>query len=176
MEIKVVRLVLNGKSTLGKMYVNNTFFAYTCEDTVRELGADCKGKVLHETAISYGRYEVILSFSNRFQKYLPLLLNVPCFEGIRIHGGNTAADSEGCILVGGEGDLKTKIWNCATKVNALVALLKSVERKEKSWISIEKIIVASTREWVAPKKEKAIRKPASVTALPSNKKRKLRHV
>jgi len=176
MEIKVVRLVLNGKSTLGKMYVNNEFFAYTCEDTVRELGPNCKGKVAHETAISYGKYEVILSFSNRFQRYLPLLLNVPCFEGIRIHGGNTAADSEGCILVGAEGDLKTRIWNCASKVASLVTLIKSVEKKEKIWISMEKLSVEATREFVMPKKEKTVRKTRSITAVSTTKKRKAKHV
>lgn len=83
-----------------------------------------------------GTYEVVLSFSNHFQKYLPLLLNVKCFEGIRIHGGNTAKDSQGCILIGAEGDMKTKIWNCASKIASLVAALKAVEKSEKIWIEI----------------------------------------
>ena len=136
MELKVVRSVFNQKSTLGKLYLNGEFFAYTCEDTVRNLNGNCSKKIKNETAIDEGRYEVILSFSNRFQKYLPLLLNVPCFEGIRMHGGNTAADSEGCILIGAEGDLKERIWNCASKVNGLVAALKAAEKKEKIFITI----------------------------------------
>ncbi len=138
MEIKVIRSVFNPNSTLGKMYVDDTFFAYTCEDTVRDLKSDCSGKIKNQTAIAFGRYELILSFSNRFQKYLPLLLNVKCFEGIRIHGGNTSADSEGCILIGTQGDMKSKIWNCKSKVNGLVSLLKSAEKKEKIWIEIVK--------------------------------------
>jgi hypothetical protein len=136
MELKVVRSVHNPKSTLGKMYLNNEFYAFTCEDTVRNLKGDPGKKIKNETAIDAGRYEVVLSFSQRFQKYLPLLLKVPCFDGIRIHGGNTAADSEGCILIGAEGDMKASIRNCASKVASLVASLKAVEKKEKTWIEI----------------------------------------
>jgi len=136
MELKVIRSVKTATQTLGKIYVNGQFYGYTCEDVVRNLGPNGEGKIPRETAIPALKYEVILSFSNRFQKYLPLLLNVPFFEGIRIHGGNTAANSEGCILVGANGDMETKIWNCAGKINGLVALLKSVERREKTWIEI----------------------------------------
>ncbi len=136
MQLKLIRSVFTAKSTLGKLYMNDVLFAFTCEDTIRNLHGDCRKKIKNETAIDDGRYEVILSFSNRFQKYLPLLLNVPCFDGIRIHGGNTAADSEGCILVGAEGDMQGRIWNCAGKVKSLVSALKAVEKKEKSWIEI----------------------------------------
>jgi hypothetical protein len=136
MELKVVRSVFNPKSTLGKMFLNGEFYAFTCEDTVRNLNGDSKKKIKNETAIDRGKYEVVLSFSQRFQKYLPLLLGVPCFEGIRIHGGNTAADSEGCILIGANGDMKGTISNCASKVSGLVAALKSVEKKEKIWLDI----------------------------------------
>lgn len=136
MQIKLVRSVFTATSALGKLSIDGKFFAFTCEDKVRDIGKDCKGKIRNETAINYGTYEVILSFSNRFQKYLPLLLNVPCFEGIRIHGGNTAADSEGCILVGAEGDMKSRIWNCASKVSGIVAAIKAVEKKEKIFIEI----------------------------------------
>ncbi|UEG53862.1 DUF5675 family protein [Mucilaginibacter daejeonensis] len=138
MDLKVVRSVFTPTATFGKMYLNGQFYAYTCEDTVRDLKADGSGKVHSKTAIDYGKYEVILSYSNRFKKYLPLLLNVKWFAGIRIHGGNTPDNTEGCILVGENGDMKTRIWNCASKVNNLVALLKSIEKKEKMWIEIVK--------------------------------------
>lgn len=136
MELKLVRSVFNEKSTLGKLYVNGAFFAYACEDKVRNLNGDCSRKIKHETAIDAGGYEVVLSFSNRFQRYLPLLLGVPCFEGIRMHGGNTDADTEGCILIGANSDMKNRIWNCASRVTSLVAAIKAVERKEKTRIEI----------------------------------------
>jgi hypothetical protein len=136
MQLKVIRSVFTDKTTLGQLYLNDEFFAYTCEDTVRNLNGDCSKKIQNKTAIDSGSYEVILSFSNRFQRYLPLLLNVRCFEGIRMHGGNTAEDSEGCILIGAQGDMETKIWNCASKVAGLVAALKAVERSEKIFIEI----------------------------------------
>lgn len=138
MELSVVRSVFNPTSTLGKMYIDGKFFAFTCEDTDRNLNGDCKKKIKAETAIDTGKYEVILNFSNAFKKYLPLLLNVKCFEGIRIHGGNTAANSQGCILIGAEGDMKGRIWNCASKLASLMAQLKEVEKKSKIYITIEK--------------------------------------
>lgn len=95
MEITLKRTALNPEFTLGEMFIDGAFFCYTVEDTVRS-GAKVKGK----TAIAYGRYKVIISKSMRFKKDMPLLLDVPNFEGIRIHSGNTAEDSEGCIIVG----------------------------------------------------------------------------
>ena len=136
MQLKLIRSLFTTGSTFGKLSMNGQFYAYTCEDTVRHMNGDCSKKVQNQTAIDEGTYEVVLSFSNHFQKYLPLLLNVKCFEGIRIHGGNTAKDSQGCILIGAEGDMKTKIWNCASKITSLVAALKAVEKSEKIWIEI----------------------------------------
>jgi hypothetical protein len=137
MEIKVVRSVLNPTVTLGKMFIDDVFFAYTLEDTVRNLNGDCSKKIPQQTAIDCGRYELILNYSNRFGKYLPLLLNVPCFDAIRIHGGNTEKDTEGCILVGEQSNMTDKIWNCASRLNALVAQIKAVEKKEKIFVNIQ---------------------------------------
>jgi len=67
---------------------------FSLEDVVRDV------KIKGETAIPYGTYEVITNYSMRFKKVMPLLLNVPGFDGIRIHSGNTKADTEGCILLG----------------------------------------------------------------------------
>ncbi|MBS1744343.1 MAG: hypothetical protein JST81_15040 [Bacteroidetes bacterium] len=137
MKLLLERSVFKPDATFDKLYLKGKFFAYTCEDMVRNLHGDCRKKVKNQTAIDPGTYEVILSFSNRFQKYLPLLLNVSCFEGVSIHGGNTASDTEGCLLVGAESDMNTRIWNCASKVASLVALLKSIERKEKMFVEIK---------------------------------------
>lgn len=88
--------------TLGKIKVEGLGVLYTVEDKVREIkGVPVEEwKVAGQTAIPVGTYRVIVSWSNRFRKYLPLLLDVDGFKGIRIHAGNTEKDTEGCILVG----------------------------------------------------------------------------
>lgn len=98
MNIELIRAMCGAVCTIGKLYVDGVDTCYTLEDVVRPDGE----KVYGETAIPAGRYRVVVTFSNRFQRYLPLLLDVPNFEGIRIHKGNTAANTEGCILVGME--------------------------------------------------------------------------
>lgn len=80
--------------TDGALYVDGVYFCNTLEDQERDK------KIPTATAIPRGTYRVIVDFSNRFQRYMPLLLNVPEFSGVRIHSGNTAKDTEGCILVG----------------------------------------------------------------------------
>ena len=79
---------------LGKLFINEQFECFTLEDITRPT------KVFGETAIPSGTYPVVITHSNHFGFDLPLLLNVPNYEGIRIHSGNVAKDTEGCILVG----------------------------------------------------------------------------
>lgn len=136
MEITLVRHKLNGKNTIGRMLVDGKFFAHTCEDVYRHLRTK-EDKVYGKTAIPYGTYRVIISESKRFKKELPLLLDVPFFAGVRIHGGNTEADTEGCILVGAETDEK-KIWNCGTKVRGITELIReAMLRGEDVFIQIK---------------------------------------
>ena len=94
MIIAIKRLYKSENSTIGEMTVDGKWECYTLEDKEREV------KIKSETAIPKGTYKVIINRSNRFKKLLPLLLNVPNFEGVRIHPGNTNHDTEGCILVG----------------------------------------------------------------------------
>lgn len=94
MRILVKRLHYTANSIVGEMYVNGKFECYTLEDIERKV------KVTGKTAIPKGTYDVAITMSNRFKKRLPLLLNVPNFTGIRIHSGNAAIHTEGCILVG----------------------------------------------------------------------------
>lgn len=82
-------------ATIGEITIGGEHQCYTCEDMVRH-----GPKVPGETAIPAGRYRVIVNMSNRFQRLLPLLVDVPGFEGVRIHPGNTAADTSGCLLPG----------------------------------------------------------------------------
>lgn len=130
MILYLLRNLYTDHSTRGILLINNKIFCYTLEDTVRPKGAD---KVPGQTAIPAGRYEVILNFSNRFQKIMPLLLNVPGFVGIRIHGGNTAADTEGCILTAYNIVADDKIQGTAAP--DIITLLQS-KPDEKHWIEI----------------------------------------
>ena len=109
MKLKLKRDLFNDKYTLGKLFIDDVMFCYTVEDKVRDLKDLNKdgdfedlneGNKYGETAILPGIYEVVLSISNRFKKLMPEVLNVKGFAGIRIHAGNTATDSHGCIIVG----------------------------------------------------------------------------
>jgi hypothetical protein len=96
MYMKLVRDQVTAGCTLGRLFVDGAFECFTCEDVERPDG----DKVHGQTAIPRGRYGVIVTRSPRFGRDLPLLVNVPNFVGVRIHPGNTAADTEGCILPG----------------------------------------------------------------------------
>jgi hypothetical protein len=94
MQITVKRLHKTDTSTIGELSIDGLFQCYTLEDAERAV------KIKGETAIPKGTYKVIINESNRFKRLLPLLLDVPNFEGVRIHSGNSNHDTEGCILVG----------------------------------------------------------------------------
>jgi len=94
MEIRVVREQYRPGCTIGRMYLDGVFECFTLEDGIRT------NKVYGETAIPAGSYSVIVNYSPRFKVSLPLVQDVPNFEGVRIHPGNTAANTLGCILVG----------------------------------------------------------------------------
>jgi len=94
MKLALKRLHKTQNSTIGELTVDGLFQCYTLEDIEREV------KIKSETAIPKGTYKVIINHSNRFKRLLPLLIDVPGFEGIRIHSGNSNHDTEGCILVG----------------------------------------------------------------------------
>lgn len=98
MKLRVERLWKKPAYTVGRLFVDGKLFCNTLEDTVRDLSNE--KKVYGKTAIPYGKYKVVYNWSPKFGRNLPRLLNVPAFEGILIHPGNTADDSAGCILVG----------------------------------------------------------------------------
>lgn len=98
MKLRVERLWKKPAYTVGRLFIDGKFFCNTLEDTVRDLSNE--KKVYGKTAIPYGEYKVVYNWSPKFGRNLPRLLNVPAFEGILIHPGNTADDSAGCILVG----------------------------------------------------------------------------
>lgn len=98
MKLELNRIAEKPLYTIGRLFVDGKYFCDTLEDRCRDL--DKEEKVMHETAIPAGVYEVIVNVSVKFKRKLPLLLNVPYFTGIRIHRGNTDKDTSGCILVG----------------------------------------------------------------------------
>lgn len=99
MKLLLIREPAGENCTHGKLYVNGVLECFTLEDVDRKL--EKGGEKIHgRTAIPRGTYEVIINFSQRFKRDMPLLLNVPGFSGVRIHSGNTHEDTEGCVLVG----------------------------------------------------------------------------
>ncbi len=97
---KIVREQFTPKSCLGRLFIADVFECFTLEDTDRKLEDGISIKVPKQTAIPRGTYEITIDFSERFKKKMPHILNVPKFTGIRIHSGNTVADTEGCPLLG----------------------------------------------------------------------------
>ena len=114
------RIALKPTYTIGRLYVDGERFCDTIEDRVRKPGE----KVPGETAIPAGTYKVVITRSPKYRKDLPLLLNVPGFAGVRIHSGNTAKDSEGCIIVG-KNDRVGWVSNSRVTMSALMEKLKA---------------------------------------------------
>lgn len=103
MHITLTRIQLDPDVTIGELFVDGSRECWTCEDVERAPGAP---KVHGQTAIPRGTYEVIITYSPHFNRNLPLLVDVPGFEGIRIHPGNDANATEGCLLPGNVRRLK----------------------------------------------------------------------
>lgn len=147
LEFKVQREEFTRLSTVGRLFFRVdastpwTWLCYTLEDVVREIPGQpvASWKVAGQTAISYGVYGLTVTRSVRFSAkeghdvYLPELADVPGFAGVRIHGGNTAADTDGCILVAHAHPTADMIQGRAT--DDVIALIK--EFGESATISIE---------------------------------------
>lgn len=123
--------------TIGELYIDGVFISHTLEDKVRILNS-YEDKVYGETAIPIGRYKVVLSYSNRFKKVLPEILNVEFFKGIRIHEGNHKDSTAGCILVGECKDLEEGfIYNSKKTMKKLMSILKQAnDKNEEIFINI----------------------------------------
>lgn len=135
MNLLLKRDYFSDTTTIGKLYVDGIFQCYTLEDKDREL-ENGKEKVYGETAIPRHTYQVIIDYSNRFKRELPLLKNVPDFEGIRIHPGNTHEDTHGCILVG-SGTSGDKLFNSRVAFESLFKKMEDAyDRQEPISITI----------------------------------------
>ena len=141
-ELLLQRRYLRDTYTIGKLSVDGEAYCDVLEDKVRDYNKDGdlldegEQKVYGETAIPYGRYRVVVDYSQRFKRELPRLLSVPHFEGIRIHSGNKAGDTSGCILIG-ENKVKGGLINSRAYERELTAYLKMWQKKgEEIWITI----------------------------------------
>jgi hypothetical protein len=142
MILELNRKTRTSKSTIGELLINGEFFCYVLEDMDRGLHSSLsvteisQRKVYAETAIPSGTYKVVITFSPRFKEYMPLLLNVKGFQGIRIHSGNTASHSEGCLICGMTTS-KDFVGQSKIAYSKLMAKLKKVEKTEEIFISIK---------------------------------------
>lgn len=134
MDILIKRRATVKGVTLSEWFVDGQHQCYGVEDPVRPDGQ----KKFGETAIPAGTYQVANTYSPRFGKYLPLLLNVPGYAGIRIHPGNTPADTEGCLLPGIDFRLDgSGVANSVLAFNALFTKIKAAEKKERITLTIQ---------------------------------------
>lgn len=141
MKLRLERKHFKDTYTIGNLYVDGTFFSNTLEDKNRDVNKNGKfdngeAKVYGETCIPFGTYKVTVNMSPKFKRELPRLLDVPSFEGILIHRGNTAEDSAGCILVG-ENKAVGKVLNSTPYEERLVRMMKgAIARGEEITIEI----------------------------------------
>lgn len=133
MELLINRTDYQSGCTIGEFDIDGQPFCYTLEDVVRAKGAK---KIAGQTAIAAGRYRVRMTWSNRFKKPMPELMNVPEFEGVRLHGGNTALDTLGCPLLGMHRS-RSGIDTCAPACEHVYAAISAAERQGEVWLTIK---------------------------------------
>jgi hypothetical protein len=135
MNLTLIRDTLTETSTIGSLFIENEFECFVLEDEDRKLEAGGT-KVYGKTAIPRGRYEITFDWSPKYGRDMPHLLNVPGFEGIRIHTGNRAEDSEGCLLPGTE-KVENYVRNSKVAFDALLKKMTAAWSKdEEVWITI----------------------------------------
>lgn len=122
------------KATEGEIYIDGVWECYSLEDVVRPQGVKIPG----QTAIPAGKYRIIIDDSQRFKRLMPHILDVPMFEGVRMHPGNDAEDTEGCILVGTDkaADDPNFIGGSRNAFNALFNKLEEALKEGEVWITI----------------------------------------
>lgn len=124
MKLTLIRDTFTDESTTGQLLVDGVFECFVLEDRVRPKGVKVYGK----TAIPYGTYEIVVTKSVRFKRFLPLLLNVPNFSGIRIHAGNKSVDTEGCLLPGTK-RARNVVYESRKAFDRLFARIKAAKAK-----------------------------------------------
>ena len=133
MKLILTRHARRADYTIGRLEDEN---GMKISDTLEPTWRDYKGgelKIPKKSAIPEGSYRVVVTKSQRFRKYLPLLVGVPGFEGVRIHAGNTSRDTEGCILVGQNLQVGKVLWSRIT----LEKLMKLIENEKEIYLTIK---------------------------------------
>ena len=133
MKLVLIRHARRADYTIGRLEDENGM--KIC-DTLEPIWRNYDGgemKIPRKSAIPEGSYRMVVTKSRRFQKYLPLLVGVPGFEGVRIHAGNTSRDTEGCILVGQNLQVGKVLWSRIT----LEKLMKLIENEKEIYIIIK---------------------------------------
>ena len=133
MKLTLKRIAKRADYTIGRLEDENG--VKIC-DTLEPTWRDYKGgelKVPRKSAVPEGTYPVVVTKSWKFGKYLPLLVGVPGFEGIRIHSGNTNKDTDGCILVGQNLEKGKVLMSRIT----LERLMKLIENEKRVFLTIE---------------------------------------
>lgn len=118
------------KSTVGVLSMAGHGECFVLEDVTRN-----GPKVFGETAIPQGRYQILFTFSPRFKRELPLLVDVKGFSGIRIHAGNFPRDTEGCLLVG-DRRAEDAVYNSKATLARVVAEVKRAVAVGELWLTI----------------------------------------
>ena len=144
MELKLIRKYRKTDYTIGILYINNKYFCEILEDTDRGLKDSMsleeikKIKIKDQTCIPYGKYQILMTYSPKYKKVMPLVNNVKGFEGIRIHSGNTNKDTSGCLLPGFN-KIKGQVINSRETFNKLYSLIQTAtNNKENVTIEITK--------------------------------------
>lgn len=133
MKLILTRHARRADYTIGRLEDENRM---KISDTLEPTWRNYKGgelKIPKKSAIPEGSYRVVVTKSQRFGKYLPLLVGVPGFEGVRIHAGNTSRDTEGCILVGQNLQVGKVLWSRIT----LEKLMKLIENEKEIYLTIK---------------------------------------
>lgn len=142
MKLLLRRVALRDTYTIGKLYIDGEYFCDTLENKVRDLNKNGvfdngEKKIYGKTAIPYGTYEIKWTYSPKYKKYTPQIMNVPEFNGVRIHAGNTEKDTLGCILVG-INSVKGMVLQSRVTVNKLYPLIRAARiRKEEVTLTIQ---------------------------------------
>jgi hypothetical protein len=139
MKLTLIRDILGVDYTRGNLLIDGVEFCKVIEDRDRQLERYPEAKVYGKSAIPRGTYEIRITMSTRFKRELPLLVGVFGFEGIRIHPGNTALDTEGCILPGvADTDRLDRVLKSRDTFESLFKQIRSaVDRGERVEIDVK---------------------------------------